>query len=348
LFYKGNPCTFTACLIALLAGSVLSAQDKSAQDAAGLADAYRGQVLALRRGDVLFRVDKFSDTTLHAKPDQDVTETSVYHRWIFDHDAGNYFYFQSGERRETEVGDEPSGGPLEKSSRSMHGFVYTSSGAVGWMRPNSPGPMVHDLSKLMRSFETPSLTTLGFLPFGAMAPQGLDSGRIAEAFSTVGAAKLSRPAGDDEQILTFGRTLGGSASFEAVWRFDLRRNVPLMVHAYTVGLDAEGVTRRGLNYRETFEWEERSGAVIPVAIQMDRPVARRIAEGQGGGDVSTHHTDVKFHWFKINEDLDLSFFDPAIIRDSQRLLRLADPAATNATSLLDDAEASSGGAATAP
>lgn len=84
-----------------------------------------------------------------------------------------------------------------------------------------------------------------------------------------------------------------------------------------------------------FEWEERNGIPVPVAIRSRQNSAMQLM-----GDVKTgyQYRDFDLHWFSINEPLAPEMVDGSVLRDPAKFLAVLDPSKCGATRLVREAD----------
>ncbi len=71
---------------------------------------------------------------------------------------------------------------------------------------------------------------------------------------------------------------------------------------------------------------------MPRSIAIDEP---RMLRTQRNDQIGVSRTDIKLHWFRLNEPLDDEWFSGEAIEDREQIMKWVDPVRTGANSLVD-------------
>jgi|GEM_PF-4276754 len=314
--------------------------------AGSLYEAFFANYQGMETGDVLIRqLDDLGSTIIAdaengegklTKSDQELTfAQAVFYRFRFDRTKGRYLFVRASSKDAfliTENGIREIGGSQDELkfgafTVELGGKCFTKLGSF----PSGEAAGFSDskgLEQLFRDFKVPSLNAAGIVTFGSALTLTQIESAVARCASGDTISRIE-PEGVSGRIkICWDEKMpGGRVPARSTVVFDQTRIVPDSRSIYLQAPSGQWV----FVSKEDYSWNELSGMYIPASINRKYQGQKEI---DGKSWIGNGNLRFDFHWFSVNENMEESDFDPALIADETTCIRLADPLASKAETLL--------------
>jgi|GEM_PF-3084516 len=308
---------------------------------------------ALRQGDVLISETVSVDTVTEKpdfNPDGVAKSTQMLIRFVFDHDAGKYCVLRKGRYLTLDLGEVGSGRNPERNTDVIRAGSVSGPDSPIMIR-DFPGP-TKTIPVRMRQAMTVSILRylmapeIRVLPMVAMMEEDYAFVRdyVIRLQTGAGLRRASRLNATRLELTSFvdypgGARPGTALGVEWKYEFDLENSLPVRITA-EIKLPAGAAEKELGPSVTTASWLAMNG--IQVLDQME---SRGIRPVRINGQY--HHgeslTQLRFHWFSVNEPLKDQFFDGTCFQDLETFQAHIDPVKSGADSLIRPDPAGTGG-----
>lgn len=312
--------------------------------AGSLYEAFFANHQGLESGDVLIRqmddigativVDEEDGKTSFLRSDRELKSSEVvFYRFRFDRQKGRFLFVRamSGDAFFiSEAGLEDA--PRLKDEIRFGAFVAERGGKcytrIGDFPAGEAGGFDDQkgLELLFRNFKVPSLNASGIVTFGWPISEAQIEASVARLASGDTISRIESIDAGRTRI-TRDEKMSGGVPARTIAVYDLVRLVPASRSIYLQAPSGQWV----FSSKEEYRWSEIGGMSIPASITRKYQGQKELNGTVWIGDGLMRFD---FHWFSVNEEMRGTDFDPAIIRDHTTCIRMADPAASKADSLL--------------
>ncbi len=293
---------------------------------------------SVEMGDFLLRETVTYDTLDVVKPNEagEKSELKSLHRFSFDHKNHKYFY--AIDRLEHKQFFPPDSSPPipDQIKGRAKGIVVTPKERFG--RPIPGGIYTISMSKsidqVLSSELVPDHRVVGLK---RLTSSPLFSNREKWLTSQIGlATSVTRIKQLDSGNvrLEFEFDLAGSdvGKQQTIIEIDPVQFVIMECSANALGVPVSGKSgESALMGRMRVEWQTIDDLPVPKRAIYRTPRAVWVGERFTG---AMEEVVYEFHWFSVNKELDPRMFDKKVLENETELIRMTDPKATGAKSLL--------------
>lgn len=279
------------------------AVDEHSSDGASLIQGVRLNAEGWRSYDVFIDISESVDT-----PEEVESITSIV-RLVFDADTARCLCVVRG------TGDKLSLDAVEKTkpSAQIERWSATQVDGSSFRTRKFPGPVNHSVAgsfnEALAKSGVPYLNTIGVWDFDFRQGQSIRGqdekllARLMLAATKDGEMRLS----PSKTFLSARTPLNDSAHANTLFRYEFD-NASLMPTLRFVGFEFKQSNPPAIlpHVRDKIEWEQKESVFVPKSLEVGRTVKRAMSDGSV--QKFEHITTVKFHWLKINEQLDPKHF----------------------------------------
>jgi hypothetical protein len=322
----------------LFDSSLLAIQTASLEanrDAASLVEACFMNISSVERGDVLMRINRTEDSVAEVGVQELslFTDTVEYHRVVFDFSKNKLFYASTSEKKVLVFNNPGSDHTNDQTTfRVIKGLYFNGPDKLILRVPQDQVRKLGEKTSLAEAISQasmPDVRLFGISPFGAGEFESVKNSLVHLHGDHITQIQEFKNAKKQVTFRFVDSSETNQQGMDTEFLIDIENLVPIKIVDTII---SEG-RRHNTFSVQTFEWQDINNVKIARKVRREANVHSRV-----GGVLHPHPLVqvAEIHCFSLNEELDDSIFEVENFVKLDRFMKMCDPQATNAVTLLKE------------